>query len=52
MLEQQALLALVGCDYAAAAETIAGLIAVLRRFPVLLRDFVPTVQMLQGGRVF
>lgn len=52
LMEQHALVSLVRTDLEAAAHHISGLIGVLQRFPTLMRDFVPSARMLQGGWKF
>ncbi|KAI3432577.1 hypothetical protein D9Q98_004126 [Chlorella vulgaris] len=48
LVEQQVLVALAASRFAQAAELLAGLAALLQRFPSLLRDFVPGARMLLG----
>lgn len=50
LLQQHAVMALVATEYSEAADSIGSLIGVMQRFPTLMRDFVPSVSMLQGGR--
>ena len=50
LLEEEGLLAMVASEFARAAAVLAGMMSILDRFPVLLRDFVPSVQMLAGEK--
>ncbi len=51
VLEQQILVALTASRFAQAAELLGALTALLARFPGMLREFVPSTQMLLGGWV-
>ncbi|KAL4439010.1 hypothetical protein ABPG77_006947 [Micractinium sp. CCAP 211/92] len=48
LAEQQVVAALLATRFAEAAELLAALVALLGRFPSLLRDFVPSAHMLLG----
>ena len=50
LLEEEGLMALVTSEFERAAKVLCTMMSILDRFPVLLRDFVPSVQMLAGER--